>query len=97
MICSICKEDKNRVLTSRRIESGVHRIRECLECGAVWVTIEKMQYCCPQCGEDDWMVINTRQHGADRKFRTRVCLRCGEQQYTFERKIEGVIKLDVAI
>lgn len=40
MCCPECECEKSRVTDSRPAEGGIKRRRECIDCGARWVTFE---------------------------------------------------------
>jgi len=91
MHCKKCNHEKNRVIKSSRKDGFITRIRECQECESIWLTIEKVQFFCDDCGADLWTISRVEHNGPDQKTRVRTCKKCGNIQHGIEKKISPQI------
>lgn len=86
MNCPNCLHGKNRVRFTSVEENIRYRLRQCLDCGAMWMTEEKFDSECIICHESSWIVDNVRHDGENRKIRKRTCSTCKNVEYTIEKR-----------
>jgi len=93
MHCNVCGHERNRAFYWRRAGGFLIRLRECLDCGRIWGTVQKDVEICEECGSEDVSITKVSHNGHDQKIRTHSCHDCGNKHFTVEKKISGEIDL----